>query len=406
MSNEYFEVKQQDIDNDNKSNEEDGRWNAGVDEDDLGWDLEQSAESSLYSSPSSERKRHRRVHRRRHRGMISHPDSEAGCFQYVLHTFSNVLHVYHLLTGLTLLGYSIAIFINHHSSQQQQQQQQQHWHIFPTVLTVWAILQLLAGSTGLHGLHSHICRRYGLTITTYIGITIAIFNSMLLIFYSIRKHSVLQYLRSGQHHFYLTDKYIDAFDHHSTAFILILLALALAEVLRFYMLRRLRSDLLLQDEAKLHLQRRNDARQRIIDQRRWKSTARRGGLPTQHHNDNIESLRPLLTQDHSDDDDYQDDTPGAKEPITTGSLEQYDMDDGDTEHAKARTNTNSAHSSTAWWDEGEVSSSDDFAPINQVLSVRSMEWSNPHHNATTVAGKGPIAADDGPDLSWAQGNHD
>lgn len=423
----------------------------------------QATVSPLCSSPSVERTRHRRLHRRRHRGMTyADPSTDAGCFHDILHTSVNCIHLYHVVTGLTLLGYSIAIFLNHHSSQQQQ-----YWHTLPTILTICSILLLLAGSTGLHGLHSPICRRYGLKISAYIGITMTIWDSALLIFFLIRRHSFLQFLRSGEAQFYLTEHEIDAFDRNSTVLILVVLAFALVEILRFYMLRRLRSDLLAQDDAKLNLQRRNDARRRILDQRRWKRSARSGGHPTQDYDDRIESLLPLLAEDNNEKDNYDDGGLGAKEPAIMGH-EEYHSGDTETGNANGHNNANIDHASSSWWEdpvncstaddrqvvskskqtrktsswllnawrspkkdatnknnirnyheagnsdddskaEEGLSSGDDFAPIDEDLSMGSIEWTNDCNNTAQPqtgdgTGTGPLSGDNEPDLSWAQDN--
>jgi len=284
MAYDYSEIRQQQRKNeeDPEKHEHDHEW---------GNVKGQANVSSSSSSLSVERKRHQRLYFRRHRGVTNeYPGTtDTGCFHDLLHICSNFLHLFYIIFGLALLGYSMAIFLNPHASQWQL------WHIFPTILMIWSIFLLLAGSLGIHGLRSLICRRYGLIISAYFGIVLIIWESALVIYFIIEKQSFLEFLRLRETKFYLTEREIGAFDQNSTSFILIFLALVLEEVHRYYMLRHLRSEMLTHDNATIDTQRRDEARQKNLEIRRWKTTVRSGDggeLSTQDYDESRTFLLP------------------------------------------------------------------------------------------------------------------
>jgi len=459
MAYDYSEIRQQQRKNeeDPEKHEHDHEW---------GNVKGQANVSSSSSSLSVERKRHQRLYFRRHRGVTNeYPGTtDTGCFHDLLHICSNFLHLFYIIFGLALLGYSMAIFLNPHASQWQL------WHIFPTILMIWSIFLLLAGSLGIHGLRSLICRRYGLIISAYFGIVLIIWESALVIYFIIEKQSFLEFLRLRETKFYLTEREIGAFDQNSTSFILIFLALALAEVLRYYMLRHLRSEMLTHDNAATDTQRRDEARQRNLEIKRWKTTVRSGDgdLSTQDYDESRTSLLPLLVDDNNNNEDDVEDDEDRIEVKERASLSHKEYNtDGDEDNDKFGGNNKGPNdclqsTPTSWWEDTENSSIRDdrqmtfdskeskrsswisniwgslrkpdtmtkedgdqdksndsqdeqgfssahgFAPIDDEFSNGSFEWANDCHDTfrpQTSIGIGESRSEDnGPVLSWMQDN--
>lgn len=360
----------------------------------------QASASTSDTSLLVEKRRHERLYRSRSRGNTNeYPcTTETGCFHDLLHACSNFLHLLYIITGLVLLIYSISIFLNSHAAPQQL------WHTFPTILTIWSSLLLLTGSIGLHGLYSPVCRRYGLVISAYFGIALIVWESALVIYVIIEKRSFLEFLRLGEEKFYLTEREIDAFDPKSAAFILVFLALTLAELLRYFMLQYLRSEILTHDDAKIDAQRRDDAQRRGRNLRQWKAMAGSGGGLTLSAQDYDESRTPLLVDDN-DDVENDEDKIEVKELASLGH-EEYNIG-GDGEGVNLQ--------STRWWvdadssqDGQEFSSALGFAPIDDDLSMGS-EWGNNRHEISqpqTDIGIGESRGEDNdPVLSWVRDDH-
>jgi len=408
MVNDDTKIRQRQHENDNN----DHVWSDG----------EGQASSQLsFLSSSVESRRHRRVTRQRHRG-LANEDPNVGWFHYLHYSFSNALVLCHLVIGLTLLGYSVVIFLNHHPLQQQ------NWLAFPSLLTIWSSLFLLAGSTGLHGLHSPLCRRYGLNISAYIGIGLVILNSAILIFFLIRKPAFLQYLRRRESEFYLTEQKITTFDQNSTVWIIVILAFTLVEFLRLYMLRQLRSDLLVNDDAKLDDQLRNDVQRRNLDIRLWKNAAQSG-----NDDETMLSSQPLLMDDNYEDEN---DERGlhVKKPVVHSHKEYGGGDEF------------GGFPSTLWWEEPDSESALSCGNEAAIYTSKdankkswwfSNAWRSPKRNVTNTKSNcnncdinkshpsqdqegslssndfapvdeeicmGSIGNENEPDLSWAQDN--
>jgi len=167
----------------------------------------------------------------RHSLVTEIPD--LGCIHRILCISLNIIHFLQFSTGVAALSYAIAISCHRPDPQ----------HGIASLLELYALLLLAASVMGTVGIHRPNCKRVSLVISLRLAPFLVALICLVALILLFEKSSFLRYIAEKQHTLYLSDRSLLFLQHHLNVMSIILLACAVVEVIRYYMLKRLKENL-------------------------------------------------------------------------------------------------------------------------------------------------------------------
>lgn len=199
-------------------------------------------------------------------------ETELGCFPKILVIITNSIHFTQAIAGITALCYAIAISFHKPDPQ----------HGIAVLLEIFAVLMVTAGA-GAFGVMKPSCKRITLKTSRWIAPFLAFSYCLLAFILLVEKSSIQRYLTEKKHALFLSDRSLNFIMSSSSC--TVLFVLAVVEGLRFYMLKKLKGDLDVYDNAQRGEMLRNHARTAAAGRNQWEADPHgdgrdRGGLTT------------------------------------------------------------------------------------------------------------------------------
>lgn len=114
----------------------------------------------------------------------------------------------------------------------------------PSLFIIGALLLISSSVLGVLGKKTDMCKRIGLLISSYLAVPIAISEVAIGFVVVIGKDSIKGFLQDNKDDLYCTDNSIEAFGNSVGVIFTVCISCAFVEFCRFYMLRKIRDDLL------------------------------------------------------------------------------------------------------------------------------------------------------------------
>lgn len=329
---------------------------------------------------------------------------ELGCLHRTLCFTANTIHLVQFTIGVAALTYAIVISCHKPDPQ----------HGFATLFEVYGVLLIIASSFGALGIYKPNCKRITLLISMRLASVLAVLNGLIAVALWTEKASFLRYITEKQHSLFLSDQLLDVITRHVKIIPMLLFVSGVVEVMRFYMLKKIKENLRLYDNEQRNEMLRSHARSVLAAQQQrqeaWHVDPRRNRARNEMQvpllSDPFDSEGgPFNTSNisfHPNDSCGQSRVSWWEEPTDNDREESVDhsKDSGGSWISRVLRKTSKNHSFSA--ENGEDEELGDeastlsviFAPIDGTIDdVESTQW----HDGIDMEDNKP------PDLSWVHG---
>jgi hypothetical protein len=187
---------------------------------------------------------------------------------------------------------------------------------------------------GTVGISKPNCKRVSILISKRLGPILAAFHGLAALILLFEMSSFLKYITEKQHQLFLSDQGLEFLQHHVKLIAVLFIVSAVVEVMRFYMLTRIREDLRLYDVEQRNEMLRSHARSVVATQQQQQQQQRRRQTSRSTRN---EMQGPLLS-----DHEYSKLPRGADEGVA--------LDTSATFTSQPR-NKSVDESRVSWWEE-------------------------------------------------------
>jgi len=162
-----------------------------------------------------------------------------GYYHHCFQTIIKITFVIEFLSGFALAVYSLLIFFH----------QPDPAKVASKLILVYSLLLILTSITGIVGISTDVCGRYGLTLSAHLSTTVAFVTFISAISLLISQQNFFNYVKKKKAQLFLDDKGLKSLENvfpYCLAFFLILAFLLLC---RFFILKNLRTSLLEHDKS-------------------------------------------------------------------------------------------------------------------------------------------------------------
>lgn len=348
---------------------------------------------------------------------------DLGCIHRTLRISANTIHLIQFSAGISALSYAITISCHKPDPQ----------HGIASLLELYALLFIGASSLGTMGIYKPNCKRISLVISSRLAPFLAALDCLVAIILFFEKASFLRYIAEKQRALFLSDGLLAFLQQHLNIIPVVLLSLAIVEVMRFYILKRLQENLRQYDTERRNEMLRSHARNLMTLQQQQQQGQRKRGIPSPWgrirrnlHSPNNEMQAPLLSN------------PDFESSSLPSSIRDLEGGGGggllDSSTISFQQNESLGNSGVSWWEEptdnsnnrskdeggswiakvmkknhrtlssskgegqddglvdGDSISSVQFAPIDEQMDIGTTPWDNVSDSEEDKA----------PDLSWAK----
>lgn len=161
-------------------------------------------------------------------------NEEIGCWFGFLSWLVYGIHFTDFFLGLGVLIYGFMISASVSAGME----------TLPIFFIAGGSLLITSSVFGVLGKKTDMCKRVGLLISSYLAVPIAIAEVAIGFVVVIAESSIQDFLKDNKDDFYMTDSSIKAFGNSVGVIFVVCIACAFVEFCRFYMLRKIRDDLL------------------------------------------------------------------------------------------------------------------------------------------------------------------